>query len=540
MRSRWRSSFNRVFLGLLGLVAGAVLHLTTAEVGAETSCAFRPYECEAPFIVMGPVRQPGTYDYQPALTVGELLSIAGGVTSAADTDQIVIQRRQGARFIMVKASTRHLVEAGDIVTVLRDRPRQPAQAAQIQATASVESGRVPVPVTQQPVTVSPPPQAAPAEPEPEAGLDQRLKAMEELIRNGQQFTGRIQQLARSAPDASVAAKPPAEQPTLSARTVPAAPVEVEARPEEPTPLNSLPPSGAVPHDMVKVRVYDHPDLTVDSRVRPDGTITFPLLGTIQVAGATAPQLERLITDLLVEGGYLVNPQVSVQIEKAPMFVTGQVARPGAYPYEFGLTVEKLLALAGGLTEKARTDRIRIERQVQGRLLILEAGLPDPVLPGDVVTVTESQLFFINGQVGRPGAYPYQEGLTVEKAIILAGGPTEKGQTTAVRLRRQGGATPAGLEVGSQEPIRPGDILTVPEKQMFFVLGEVKRPGTYLYEPGLTVSKAITSAGGPSDKAATGRTRITRTGPDGKESTSRAKPEDLVKPDDVVIVPESLF
>jgi protein involved in polysaccharide export with SLBB domain len=222
-----------------------------------------------------------------------------------------------------------------------------------------------------------------------------------------------------------------------------------------------------PRDLLKIDVYDHKDLETKVRISEDGKITFPLLGEVHAAGLTVQGLERKITKMLA-AGYIVHPHVGVFVEefRVVVYVTGEVRKPGSFPYEEGMTVIKAVSLAGGMTEKASEGKMTVTRK--------ERGAPEASLP-----------------------------------------------------------------IGMNDRLRPDDVLQVPEKRWVYVTGEVKKPGSYLYDEQMTILKAITLAGGLTDKAAAGRTQIIRkTG--GKENSLRAKMEDPILPEDVVVVPESFF
>ena len=110
-------------------------------------------------------------------------------------------------------------------------------------------------------------------------------------------------------------------------------------------------------DRISIQVFDEVDLTMSALVGGSGIINYSYLGILQVAGKTPAQLENEITKLLKDG-YLVNPSVNVTIESfRPFYIGGEVSRPGSYPYQLGLTVEKAIALAGGLTDRASTRKI---------------------------------------------------------------------------------------------------------------------------------------------------------------------------------------
>lgn len=102
-------------------------------------------------------------------------------------------------------------------------------------------------------------------------------------------------------------------------------------------------------DVLDVTVFRVPDLSHEVRVDVDGRIAFPPLGRIDVAGRTIDEVASLLRDALSSGQVLTEPRVTVAIaETRPVFIGGDVATPGAYPYQAELTVRRALALAGGL------------------------------------------------------------------------------------------------------------------------------------------------------------------------------------------------
>ncbi|MGC2064333.1 MAG: polysaccharide biosynthesis/export family protein [Thermodesulfovibrionales bacterium] len=145
-------------------------------------------------------------------------------------------------------------------------------------------------------------------------------------------------------------------------------------------------------DVLKISVYDNPDLTTVARISGNGTITFPLIGELNVSGKTVSQISQSIAEKLATG-YIINPQVSIFLEdyKArKIYVTGEVKKPDAYKYEEGSTVIKLITMAGGFTDKAAPGRIKIMRKINNKAEVLEKVTMDqPVQPDDVVVVPES-------------------------------------------------------------------------------------------------------------------------------------------------------
>jgi len=138
-------------------------------------------------------------------------------------------------------------------------------------------------------------------------------------------------------------------------------------------------------DQIAIQVFDEPDLTMDALVGASGGINYSYLGDVKVTGKTTTQLEQYITSLLKDG-YLVNPSVNVSVkEYRPFYIGGEVRQPGSYPYQPGLTLNKAIALAGGLTDRASSRRIFISTP-DGDEFRAEQG--QSVAPGDTISIKE--------------------------------------------------------------------------------------------------------------------------------------------------------
>jgi polysaccharide biosynthesis/export protein VpsN len=142
-------------------------------------------------------------------------------------------------------------------------------------------------------------------------------------------------------------------------------------------------------DRVRISVFGEPDLSLDADVDATGHLSYPLLGRVPATRKTAEQLSRDIAAGLASG-YLRNPDVRIAvIQYRPIYLTGQVARPGAYPYSLGLTVEKALALAGGMTRLGSERGIyRLPEDAPGSER-RRVRMDEQVLPGDTLLVEES-------------------------------------------------------------------------------------------------------------------------------------------------------
>jgi polysaccharide biosynthesis/export protein len=143
-------------------------------------------------------------------------------------------------------------------------------------------------------------------------------------------------------------------------------------------------------DQIRVIVYGEDELTGVYRVDDQGRVALPLLGGVIATNLTAQQLEDHISSELRSRNILHDASVSVEVVAyRPIFVLGEVAKPGQYPYQPGMTLLTAVAVAGGFTYRAVQDRASVVRTVNGSSP--RAGIVTPlsyVAPGDVITVFE--------------------------------------------------------------------------------------------------------------------------------------------------------
>ena len=142
-------------------------------------------------------------------------------------------------------------------------------------------------------------------------------------------------------------------------------------------------------DSIEIAVYGEKDLTTKVRIARSGLISFPFLEDIQVIGLSIKEVEDKIHSGLL-GDYLINPQVSISIvEYRPFFIHGQVVRPGGFPYQEDLRLDKAIALAGGLTNRASKVDWIITRTVQGKTVTIEANIATLIQPDDIIKIEQS-------------------------------------------------------------------------------------------------------------------------------------------------------
>jgi polysaccharide biosynthesis/export protein len=144
-----------------------------------------------------------------------------------------------------------------------------------------------------------------------------------------------------------------------------------------------------PGDQVRILTFGEEQLTGEFRVNARGDIALPLVGNVHTAGLTPDQLEDATKELLMRSRLYKNPSVTVEvINYRPVFVLGEVARPGQYPYQPGMTVLTAAAVAGGFTYRAVDDVFSILRTIDGKATEGRAERRSLVQPGDVITVYE--------------------------------------------------------------------------------------------------------------------------------------------------------
>jgi polysaccharide export outer membrane protein len=140
-------------------------------------------------------------------------------------------------------------------------------------------------------------------------------------------------------------------------------------------------------DRLRVTVFRHENLSGEFEVDSSGRITLPLIGDLLVVNRSLDNVEQLVVSAL-KPNYLKNPQVSIEIiNYRPFYIIGEVASPGSYPYVGGMRVITAVAMAGGFTYRAKEEDLLITRaKSNGKQE--RAGQETPVLPGDVIEVSE--------------------------------------------------------------------------------------------------------------------------------------------------------
>ena len=246
-----------------------------------------------------------------------------------------------------------------------------------------------------------------------------------------------------------------------------------------------------PQDVLRVTVFEEPGLTGLFTVDPDGTLAFPLIDRITVGGRALREIEVRLVERLLDG-YLRYAQVKVEVEQygsQKVYVLGEVRTPGVVSLTGNMTLFEVLVKAGSTTEDAG-NLVQIVRSSGAR------AMSGPVLP--------------------------QEGIDTDRAEV-----------TAVDLR--------DIRTGqlSQVTVRNGDTVYVPKAARFFVTGNVRDPGAFVWERGITVLQAVALAGGVTERGSTRGIKILRVVDNSRREIS-ADMKDPVEPGDTIRVRQRYF
>jgi polysaccharide export outer membrane protein len=228
-----------------------------------------------------------------------------------------------------------------------------------------------------------------------------------------------------------------------------------------------------PEDLLQITLFNVPEAEAgvtprrtEVRVSQEGVVTLPLLGDLHVRGMTPGGLERLLRGRYER--YLHNPAVGVRVleyRAQRVSVIGAVQRPGVFQLSGPSTVADLLAMAGGVTTSASSQVHLFRQSPEGRQsyiinlwsLARDGGLTNlAVQPGDVLSIPQAGMFFVDGAVRRPGSYPLSRRYSLTQVLVAAGGVNEElAKTSAIAIfRHQGDAEVEKIPVDLSE-IRAG-------------------------------------------------------------------------------------
>jgi polysaccharide export outer membrane protein len=243
------------------------------------------------------------------------------------------------------------------------------------------------------------------------------------------------------------------------------------------PASAEPEYLLAPGDILKISVFKNPDLSLDVRVSESGAIGYPLIGTVPVKGLTLPAAEGKIAQMLRDGGFVVNPQVNILLTTGfgnLVSVIGEVNKSGRYSVDSaGGHVSGMLAAAGGVAstggELVSVSGIRNGKPFRRDIDIVKMASTGNTADdielngGDTVYVNRAPMFYIYGQVQKPGQYRLERSMTVIQALATGGGVTGKGtQRGIVRHRRDANGKVKEEGVSMDDDVQDRDVIYVKE------------------------------------------------------------------------------
>ena len=241
-------------------------------------------------------------------------------------------------------------------------------------------------------------------------------------------------------------------------------------------------------DVLKVTVFDEPTMSGSYRVDSDGSFQYPMLGRVSAAGMKPRDIAAAIKTKL-EDGYINRAQVTVDVEQfrsRSIFIVGEVRSPGKYPMTGEMTLIEALAAAGSTTPNASTEVLILRPR--------DSTSAQPLTPDQIDQANVSRVSLADLQLGR---------LSENVSLV------------------------------------EGDTIFVPKAQKFFITGQIKSPGAYTYERGLTVLQAISLAGGLTDKGSNRRIKVIRA-VKGKKVDEAVDLNDVIQPGDTLVIPQRLL
>lgn len=320
-------------------------------------------------------------------------------------------------------------------------------------------------------------------------------------------------------------------------------------------------------DLVRISVYGSPDLLTEARLTAGGTITFPLIGELVLGGLSPAMSEKKIADQLEKGGFVKKAQVNLvvtQYQSQFVSVLGDVYKPGKFPLDRPSTLSDVLAMAGGVTPNG-SDMVTLISNKAGKTSKQSYDLRDllknsdesadsqvnnPFVSNDDIVYVNAREVSVLGQVNRPGKYSVASGVrTVIDFLSQAGGVAPSGADNIIVITKRNGKT-LKQEIDVDQlykkgdtsfnfELADGDSIYVPRTPVFYIYGEVQRPGAFRLERNMNVAQALSTGGGLSQRGTERGIKIKRN-MHGNLKTINAKSGDLLQPDDILYISESLF
>jgi len=224
-----------------------------------------------------------------------------------------------------------------------------------------------------------------------------------------------------------------------------------------------------PNDSLTIVVYGQPEFNVSTRVKPDGSIVVPLIGKVEAQGKTVITLAEEITRRLVQGNFLRDPIVNVEVtEFASKYVrvAGKVGAPGLVPLDRHTGLLDIL-LRSGWVQDVGSEIIYIRRAGSGQEVeistkdLARGTVADISLqPGDTIFVPPADVVYLTGAAAAPGTYPLKRDMTVSDLLAMGGGAGPTGSSSKFGLKR---GDEKEVDVIGSEKLKAGDVIRVRER-----------------------------------------------------------------------------
>jgi len=232
-------------------------------------------------------------------------------------------------------------------------------------------------------------------------------------------------------------------------------------------------------DALKISVFENPDLSLETKISEAGSITFPLIGDVNIGGLSTAEAEKKISGMLTGGGFLRKAEVNImvtELQSQQVSVLGQVLHPGRYPVAGKRSVTDMLAMAGGVGPEGgdtatvvRTRNGKTTKQVVNLVQMIQSADMKSNLElvnGDVVFVDRAPKFYIYGEVQHPGGYKLEQNMTVVQALSVGGGLTPRGTERGIRIkRRDAKGNLVEISANHDETLQADDVVYM--KESFF-------------------------------------------------------------------------
>ncbi len=282
-----------------------------------------------------------------------------------------------------------------------------------------------------------------------------------------------------------------------------------------------------PGDVITVKVYKEKDFSGDFKVAGEGNLNYTAVGDIPVADKTEEEIRDKITEILSKD-YLVNPKVSVSVKEynsKKVLVVGSVQKPGMYPLKRKVNLLDVISMAGGL-DKSGSTKVVVLRKTKFAVQESSKSIEKEVKEDIDKSLKSDESDSKKGKEPQAKEISKLIPIVIDYAKILKGG-----------------------DISQNIEIKGGDVVNIPKANEVYVFGSVQKPGPVLYSDNMGVLQAVTLAGGPSPEASQSSTYILRVGEKGNEQRIKVNLSKVlkqktknvaVKPNDVIVVPESFF